>query len=223
MPDTEASQTEGSDGAEGAPRVTRILAIRHGETAWNAQQRLQGHTDVALNERGLVQAERLADALRDEPLSAIFSSDLLRARQTAAPCARAHGLMVGLDPGLRERRFGAFEGHTYAEIETRWPEAAAAWRRREPHFAAPGGEALAAFQARCVEAVLRVATRHPGQTIVIVAHGGVLDVLYRAASRADLQAPRTWQLAHAAVNRLLLTDAGLTLVGWNDSQHLEGL
>jgi probable phosphoglycerate mutase len=203
--------------------LTRILAIRHGETAWNADKRLQGHTDVPLNALGRAQAERLGVALSGEPVDAIYSSDLSRARDTAEPAARALGLPILLEPALRERGFGAFEGHTYAQIEERWPEGAQAWRRRDPDFAAPGGETLLRFQARCVEAVMRLADRHPGQTIVIVSHGGVLDALYRKASRAGIQAPRTWQLANAAINRLLVADAGLMLVGWNDGQHLEGL
>lgn len=209
--------------AAGHGRVTRILAIRHGETDWNAQQRLQGHTDIPLNALGVAQAQRLADALAAEPLDAIHSSDLLRARQTAEPAARALGLAVRLHEGLRERAFGEFEGQTYAQIEARWPVAALAWRRRDPDFAAPGGETLLAFQARCVAAVMELAAEAEGQAIAIVAHGGVLDMLYRAASRVGLQAPRSWQLSNAAVNRLLLTDAGLMLVGWNDCQHLEGL
>ena len=211
------------DDPAGHGRLTRILAIRHGQTDWNAQQRVQGHTDIPLNGQGMAQALRVVDALRAEPVAAIHSSDLLRARQTAEPAARALGLTVRLHERLRERGFGEFEGHTYAQIEARWPQAALAWRRRDPDFAAPGGETLATFQARCVSAVLELAAESEGQTIAVVAHGGVLDMLYRAASRVGLQAPRTWQLSNAAVNRLLVTDAGLMLVGWNDCQHLEGL
>lgn len=203
--------------------VTRILAIRHGETAWNAEHRVQGHTDIPLNELGRAQARRLAAALSAEPIDAFYSSDLLRARETAEPAAQALGLPILLDPGLRERCFGAFEGHTYEQIEERWPDEALAWRRRDPAFAARGGETLTDFHARCIAAVLRLAATHAGQNIAVVAHGGVLDALYRTASRAGLQAPRTWQLANAAINRLLVADAGLMLVGWNDAQHLEGL
>jgi probable phosphoglycerate mutase len=200
------------------------LAIRHGETDWNTGQRIQGHTDIPLNARGLEQARRLALALADERLDALYSSDLQRARQTAAPLARAHGLTVQLEPGLRERGFGDFEGQTYAQIETRWPDGAAAWRRRDLDFAPPGGgESLPDFEARCVAHVRRIALRHPGQSVALVAHGGVLDMLYRAASRAGLQAPRTWQLGNATINRLLWADEGLMLVGWDDARHLDDL
>lgn len=101
---------------------TRLLLLRHGETAWNAETRIQGQLDIALNERGLWQAERLAQALAGEDLAAVYSSDLLRAHATAAALARHHGLPVLADAALRERGFGRFEGLTYAEIEARFPE-----------------------------------------------------------------------------------------------------
>lgn len=201
--------------------ATRILAIRHGETAWNTQLRIQGHTDIALNEKGRWQAERLASALASESIDAIYASDLMRAHDTALAVSRQTGVAVVADVGLRERHFGAFEGQTFSEIETRWPEAALRWRKRDPDFAADGGETLQAFYDRCVAAATRVAKAHVGQHIVLVAHGGVLDVLYRAATRVGLQATRTWEVANAAVNRLLWTPEGFTLVGWNDQQHLE--
>lgn len=203
---------------------TRILAIRHGETEWNAAQRMQGHTDIPLNAIGASQARRLAEALRDEDLQAVYSSDLQRALMTAQPLALARGLEVQRTPGLRERCFGDFEGHTYSDIDEKWPQAAAAWRLRDLAFEPPGGgESLPVFYQRCVDTVHAIAARHRGQSIAVVAHGGVLDMLYRSASRAGLQAPRTWQLDNATINRLLWADEGLMLVGWNDAQHLEGL
>lgn len=201
--------------------VTRVLAIRHGETAWNAESRIQGHADIPLNDRGRWQAGRMAAALADEGIDAIYASDLRRAFDTAAALARAVGLPVATDVGLRERRFGEFEGASFSEIEQRWPEASQRWRRREPDFGPAGGETLADFFARSVEALTRLAAAHPGQTVALVAHGGVLDCLYRTAARIGLQAPRTWQLGNAGVNRLLYSPEGFTIVGWNDCGHLE--
>ncbi len=203
--------------------VTTVLAIRHGETAWNADTRIQGHIDIPLNERGLAQARLLAEALAGEQIDAVYSSDLQRAQQTAAALASSRELPLNLDARLRERHFGVFEGLTWAEIEARHADDSARWRRREPDFAAPGGESLQDFFARAVAAVERIALAHPGQTIAIVAHGGVMDCLYRAASRQPLQAVRTWKLGNAAVNRLLWSSEGPTLVGWNDDMHLDGL
>lgn len=202
--------------------VTRVLAIRHGETAWNVDTRIQGQLDIPLNDTGRWQAERLAAVVAEEGLHAVYSSDLLRAHQTAQAIGRATGLAVTTDAGLRERGFGSFEGFTYKEIEARWPEASERWRRREPDFS-PGesGESLSVFYARCVAVARGLAAAHPGQTIALVAHGGVMDCLYRAASRIDLRAPRSWQLGNASINRLLYTPEGFTLVGWSDTSHLD--
>jgi probable phosphoglycerate mutase len=201
---------------------TRVFLLRHGQTAWNAEARIQGQLDIPLDDTGLWQAERLAQALQGEGLQALYSSDLQRARQTASALATATGLALHTDVQLRERGFGSFEGQTYSDIEARWPEDARRWRLREPDFGPGGGETLQAFYARCVAAVMALAARHAGQTLAIVAHGGVLDCIYRAATRLELQAPRSWQLGNAVINRLLWTEEGLTLVGWNDAGHLDG-
>jgi len=201
--------------------ATRILAIRHGQTAWNADGRIQGHTDIGLDDTGQWQAERLAEALQGEALHALYSSDLLRARQTAQLLQRFSTESLRLDTGLRERSFGRMEGLSFAEIEECWPQEAARWRQRDADFAPGGGETLKAFYARCVATAARLAAAHAGQTIVLVAHGGVLDMLYRAAAGLDLAAPRRWELGNASVNRLLYSPEGFSIVAWNERMHLE--
>ena len=206
---------------DAAQQVTRVLAIRHGETAWNVDSRIQGQLDIPLNETGRWQARRLARAVAEEGISAVYSSDLLRAFETARSVARGCGQPINTDTGLRERGFGVFEGLTFREIEQRWPEQSERWRKRDPEFGPEGGETLRDFYARCVETATRLAAAHPGETIALVAHGGVMDSLYRAASRVALDAPRSWQLGNASINRLLYTPQGFTLVGWSDTYHLE--
>jgi probable phosphoglycerate mutase len=208
----------------GAPaeEVTRIIAVRHGETVWNAEMRMQGQLDTALSERGRWQAARAAEALAGEGIETIVASDLARAYDTAAAIAAVLGLPITTDSGLRERSFGLFEGHTYAEIDARWPDAAARWRRHEPAFGPDGGETLIDFSARAVAAVTRIAAAARGRTTLVVSHGGVLDCLYRAASGLDLGASRSWDLGNAAINRLLYTGERFTLVGWSDTAHLDG-
>jgi probable phosphoglycerate mutase len=200
---------------------TRVLAIRHGETAWNVDGRIQGQLDVPLNDTGRWQVHRLALAIADEDISAIYSSDLLRALETAQAVARGCDQPITTDAGLRERGFGVFEGLSYDEINKRWPEQAERWRKRDPSFGAEGGETLRQFFERGVGAVMRLAALHPGETIAVVSHGGVMDCLYRAASRIALDAPRSWQLGNASINRLLYTPQGFTLIGWSDDHHLE--
>ena len=202
--------------------ATRIVAIRHGETAWNRDARMQGQLDIPLNPMGRVQAQRLVQALADESFDAIYSSDLLRALQTAQSIAANCPREVITEPGLRERCFGVFESLTYREVQVRWPEHARRWHERDPDFGPAGGEVLREFDARCMQTLTRLAAAHPGQSIAIVTHGGVLDCLYRAATRVDLQATRSWDLGNASINRLLYTPQGFTLVGWNDNAHLEG-
>lgn len=204
-------------------QATRIIAVRHGETAWNVDTRIQGHLDIALNTTGVLQAGRVAQALADEPVDAIYASDLLRAWQTA--CAIAHACRCTPTPErqLRERAFGRFEGKTFAELEQHWPEDSRRWRQRDPDWEPPGGESLIALRQRIVGAVTELASRHLGGQIVLVAHGGVMDVLYRLATGQELQAPRTWLLGNTAINRLLWTPEGLTLVGWGDTRHLDDL
>ena len=200
---------------------TRIIAIRHGETTWNVDTRIQGHLDIPLSANGRWQAERLANALRDEPITAIYASDLSRAWETAQYVGHTQGLRVIKEVALRERDFGDFEGKTFAEIEVLLPEQSLRWRKRDPEFYPAGGESLVALRTRVMEVAERLAALHPGELIALVGHGGVMDVLYRAATRLNIQAPRTWTLGNAAINRLLWTPEGFTLVGWADTQHLD--
>jgi probable phosphoglycerate mutase len=202
-------------------QATRILAIRHGETAWNVDTRIQGQLDVPLNDTGRWQAQRLAHALAHEAIDAIYASDLLRAHETAQAVARRGAQRIVPERGLRERSFGEFEGFTWKEIEQRWPDESARWRQRDLDFAPAGGETLRQFYARSVATATRIAAAHLGETIALVAHGGVMDCLYRAAARIDLEAPRSWQLGNASINRLLYTPQGFTLVGWSDTLHLD--
>ncbi len=202
--------------------ATRIIAIRHGETAWNVDARIQGQLDIQLNDNGRWQARRVGRALATEALAAVYSSDLARAHETARNIAEAAGLGVVAHQGLRERGFGLFEGKTFDEIEQTWPEQAQNWRKRIPDWEPPeGGESLLRLRERVTSTVSDLASRHPGEQIAVVAHGGVLDALYRVATGQEVNAPRTWQLPNGAINRLLWTPEGFTLVGWSDTQHLD--
>jgi probable phosphoglycerate mutase len=200
--------------------ATRLIAVRHGETAWTVDTRIQGQLDIGLNETGLWQARRAGGALADEPIGVVYASDLSRAWQTAEEIAKPHGLAVQSEPRLRERAFGHFEGLSFAEIEATLPVQAKLWRERDPEFEPDGGESLLVFRDRVTGVASELAARHPGELVVLVAHGGVMDVLYRAATRQALQAPRTWQLGNAAINRMLWTPEGFSLVGWSDIAHL---
>ena len=205
--------------------ATRILAIRHGETAWNVATRIQGQLDIGLNDTGRWQAPRTAQALAHEDIAAVYSSDLSRAFETAQTIANALSARCALQVvphlGLRERHFGHFQGKTWAEIETHWPEDALQWRQRDPEWSPIEGESLLQLRERIAQCVHELAQQHTGEQIVLVAHGGVMDVLYRLATGQSTQAPRTWHLGNAAINRLLWTPQSVTLVGWADTSHLD--
>ena len=174
------------------PEPMRLCLVRHGETAWNAEQRLQGHKDLPLSPEGLQQAAQAARQFVGQNAAALYSSDLQRAYATAEAVARTTGAPLTPVPGLRERSFGSFQGRTFQQIETESPEQALRWRKRDPHFVPDGGgESLDMLRERIAVTVEGIAARHTGEQIVLVAHGGVMDVLYRLATRLDLQAPRT--------------------------------
>ena len=203
---------------------TRISAVRHGETAWNAVMRLQGQLDIDLNDLGRWQAERTGAALADSALQVIYSSDLCRAHHTAQAIARHSGVApadIRVHQGLRERCFGRFEGLTYAQVGELHPEDALRWKQRDPAWAPPGGESQTEVFARVQLALEAIAAQHPGEHIAIVTHGGVLDVFYRLATGQGISAARTWDLGNCAINRLLWTPQALTLVGWADTAHLD--
>ena len=186
---------------ERAPAAALVL-IRHGETEWNVQSRIQGHIDIALSERGQRQAQALASVLEDEPLAAVYASDLARARQTAQPLATLRGLELRLDPRLRERGFGLFEGCTYAEAQANWPTEYAIWQRRDPRHAVPGGESYLEARARVLQCLAEIVRRHEGGKVAIVTHGGVLDIVYRVAHGIAWETPRSHLIPNASINRV---------------------
>jgi probable phosphoglycerate mutase len=204
--------------------MTEIFLIRHGETAWNAERRLQGHLDIPLNEEGLRQATALAQALAGETVDMIISSDLSRAASTARVVAEHHGLSLQTDASLRERCFGAFEGLLYDELAAHFPEAHAQWLARDPHARYPDGErraeTFAEFAQRAVSAVYRIAEMNRGKRIVIVSHGGVLDAVYRAAHGIDITAPRDFAVLNAAINHVQWDGKNLKVLRWSDNAHL---
>lgn len=203
----------------------RVCLVRHGETAWNTERRLQGHIDIPLNDTGLSQAEATARSLARAGLrfSALYSSDLERARQTAAAIARAHALPPQHDPRLRERHYGHFQGLTFDEAEHRHPENFRRFKARDPHFALPDdGESLNTLAARVHAALEDIAREHAGETVVVVTHGGVLDIAHRLATGQALQTARAFAIPNAALNWIEHTAGSWKLIAWADESHLQG-
>jgi probable phosphoglycerate mutase len=198
------------------------VLIRHGETDWNREHRFQGSIDVPLNDAGRAQAARLAARLRAEPPDALYVSDLLRARQTAAPLAAAWGLPAEAGAAWREQAFGLFEGELVSSLVREHPGLWAQWWEQDADFELPGGaESNRRFHARVWAAARELAVRHAGAQVVVVTHGGVLDMLWRTARALPISGRRECEIPNTGINRLrLAADEALEIDLWADDAHL---
>jgi probable phosphoglycerate mutase len=201
--------------------LARLCIVRHGETDWNVERRVQGHIDISLNATGVAQARAAAAGLGGQSFTAAYSSDLDRAWQTAQVLGAALELGVTRAPGLRERHYGVLQGLTTAEVAVRYPKAYAHYLARDPDHDFRTGESLTAFAARIVAAVEALAAAHPGETVLLVSHGGVLDICYRRATGRGLSSPRDFAIPNAAMNWIEVGQEGWRLLAWADRRHLE--
>src|SRR5271166_5661038 len=202
---------------------TRFCLLRHGETDWNAAGRLQGQIDIPLNELGRAQARAAAERLAGQSFGALFSSDLARAMETATFAAERLGLGVEPTPALRERFLGAFQGLTHIEAQARYPADHVLFCARDPdHLLPGGGESLRAFSARIEAALADLADSRPGGALLVVTHGGVLDVVHRLAAGRSLQEKRNFPLLNAALNWIERRDGRWALLSWGEATHLAG-
>lgn len=204
--------------------MTELIVIRHGETDWNRQHRFQGQIDVPLNATGLAQADRLGQRLADEAFDVLVVSDLQRARSTAQPLWLPRGLAPVIDPLWREQSFGVLEGLDVPTIRSQHPALWNQWVRHEADYALPnGGESNVAFHARVMRALHGLAAAHAGRRVVVVTHGGVLDMLWRQARGLPLHGPRECDIPNTGINRLRWTGSSLQIQRWAEADHLVGL
>jgi probable phosphoglycerate mutase len=201
--------------------ATTLVLVRHGETAWNAEGRVQGQTDVPLNRVGRAQAQALVPVLAAERFGAIYSSDLLRVRDTAQPTARALGLEPRLDAGLRERHYGMFETLTYVECRERFPVEFERFREKELEFDFGSGESLQTFYERALATMAAIVARHAGEAVLVFTHGGVLEMLYREATARGLRSVRDFEIPNAAINRFEYGAGRWRLRAWAECAHLD--
>lgn len=201
---------------------TRICLVRHGETSWNTQRRWQGHVNIPLNTHGLRQATAVAKALENEAFSAIYHSDLQRAASTAQAIADARTAPMIAAPTFRERHFGAIQGLTRDEAAARFPELYPRIQARETSLTPPGegGESLDTFAQRIGTAFENVAREHAGEQILIVSHGGCMDIMYRIVTGLPLAAPRSFALGNATINWVSWQEGQWQLHEWDKNAHL---
>ena len=199
---------------------TRLCLIRHGETDWNSEKRIQGQIDIDLNAVGEAQARAVRPGLSAHSFAAVYSSDLRRAWRTAQIATAGLDLDVSPALALRERHFGVLQGITAREAGLQRPHAHHHHLARTPDYDYETGESLRAFAARVMAGLDLLAARHAGRNVLAFTHGGVLDVAYRAATGRPLEAPRDFPVTNAAFNWLEHSDEGWRLISWADSSHL---
>jgi len=201
---------------------TKIVLVRHGETRWNVEQRIQGQGDSPLTETGIEQARSIGKRLAREHFDRLVASDLGRAMQTAQEIGKLTRHPVVPDARFRERHFGAGEGLTYTEIDVRYPGAFSRVREVDPDFAIPGGESRRQFHERVVSALEFLAEEHRGEALVVVTHGGVLATLYRHVHGIELSVPHSIPILNASYNALTHDGEAFRMVAWADIDHLPG-
>lgn len=200
--------------------TTDVIIVRHGETFWNREARLQGHLDSPLTEEGIAQAQALGERLAREAFDFLYSSDLGRARDTAARIAARTGHPIGTDPRLRERHLGVMQSFTREEAERVHPGVWAAYKASTADWQVPGGESAAQCFARNLAAFEDLVARHAGRRIVVVAHGGVLEGMYRHVQRLPFEGPRMFRLPNASFNLFRRTEEAWSVAVWGDVSHL---
>ena len=200
----------------------RCVIIRHGETEWNRADRMQGHLDSPLTERGHAQARAAAEAMRGKTFQALYSSDLGRAMQTAEYLQAVTGLDILPEPRLREKHMGIFQGLTREEIESRHPEV----KDRvysDPDYQVPEGESIRQRHERVIAALEDIVRRHPGETILIVAHGGVVDSVKRHLDALPLDRLRNYTLRNAGITTVEIAPPDWHCPVWDNIDHLAGI
>ena len=212
--------------------MTDFLLMRHGETDWTKALRFQGQVDVSLNAIGLAQAQRLQERVahsmpgwftKGRTPTRVISSDLLRAQQTAQPVAQALECDLVLEEGLREQCFGCFEGLCVPEIKVQHPEAWQRWLEFDANYAVTGAESTQRFHDRVVEAMTRLADQYPDEHVVVVTHGGVLDMVWRYTQTLSLHGPRVCDIPNAGWNQVARQDSAWHIHAWADTTHLGGM
>jgi len=201
--------------------MTKVILVRHGQTVWNLEMKYQGHTDIALTEKGVKQAQLVADALAEDTIAGVYSSDLSRAYNTAEIIACKHDLPVIAIPELREVSFGEWEGLSYDKINHNWPELMSKLFTHPDEIRIPGGETFRELKDRAQTAIQRLITNHPNETIIVVSHGGTIRTVICAALGIPLN--NVWNIRqdNTAINILEYFKDHTMVALVNDTHHLK--
>lgn len=206
--------------------TTQIWLIRHGETDWNAAQRLQGWRDIPLNDTGKNQAKSVQRFLNQQRIAfdGVLSSDLQRAIQTAQIAFAQHQYPIEQIPALRERNYGIYEGHPWQSLTQLPNEPAPKINLRDPSLDVPEGESLLTFHQRIIEVFNQIALQRPNQKLAVIAHGGVIEMVWRYIQQADLSTPRPYKILNASVNHFAINqEQQWQEIAWAQVAHLDHL
>ena len=199
---------------------TRLIIIRHGETEWNLEGRIQGHMDSPLTESGRAQAEAIAGRLQTVEVNALYSSDLGRAYTTAQFVSHKTGQNILTDKRLRELHLGKFEGLTEEEVQKRFPEEYVYLKNAEPSYIYPGGESKEQFSLRVITCLEELMGKHQGEQIVVITHGGALSRLIRYTLGMPVVGSNGYKICNAALNVFSYENKRWQLEIWGDLSHL---
>lgn len=204
-------------------KTTILFMVRHGETEWNLIGKHQGHLDSPLTESGIKQAYALSDSLFGRGIEIIYSSDLGRAVQTAEIIGAKLGLKVNFNHQLRERHLGSIQGFTQKEFQRRYPREWETFDSGDPDYCFSGGESTRQCYERSITCVEELVQRHPGEKILVVAHGGVVNGLLYKVIGIPLCNPLRFSMFNAAINRFSVCDNSWRLDTWGEICHLKGM
>ena len=187
-------------------KETEIILIRHGETEWNSQQRMQGHSNSDLSSLGQAQIQALGEWMKNVPFDHIYSSDSLRAKQTAEAITQFSGHELKIDLRLREKNLGVFEGLTSEEARERHPEVFRLFKTAGSKYVIDEGESTQQLQDRALEIVDEIRIKHPEEHVLLVTHGGFIRVVMKHSLGLSLETPTRFLIRNTGVFRLVWED-----------------
>ena len=190
-------------------KETEIILIRHGETEWNSQKRMQGHSNSDLSSVGQAQIQALGQWMKNVPFDLIYSSDSLRAKQTAEAITQFSGHELQFDQRLREKNLGVFEGFTSEEARERHPEVFRLFKTAGSKYVIDEGESTQQLQDRALEIVNEIRIKHPEERVLLVTHGGFIRVVMKHSLGLSLETPTRFLIRNTGVFRLEWEDKWL--------------
>ena len=203
--------------------ATEITIVRHGETMWNVEQRIQGQHNSKLTENGTLQAELVGKALVKREFDVLISSDLERAAETAGIINKQLSLPLTYNANLRERSFGILEGKTLSEIKKQYPHEYTSYKSREPKFVIPEGESIEQLFVRVTSAIEEIARKYQNEKVLIVSHGLVLEMMMYKTFSIALDKPRNFSINNSSISSFYIDGHHWFLKEWGVIEHLVSL